>query len=147
MILVQKSALNKCNMNLNLSPQKRVTKKNPQDWNMFPSLKPMYWTIFYFIGVFCVECWKTTLRINHERRGTEAVQLTSDLNPAKLGSWTWRIHNPPPGLTRTWKWKIAHMETKHIFQTPFSTSMIVGGRVIFGGLIFSCTKKSGNFFV
>ena len=32
---------------------------------------------------------------------------------------------------KSWKWKIAHLETKHIFQIPFSTSMIMGERVTY----------------
>lgn len=87
---------------------------------MLSSLKPMYWTIF--ICFFFVECRKS-LRINHERRGAEAVQLTSDLNPAKLG-FPWQdggfITSPPPEDLQNFLRKIK-------------------GSLIFVGIFFSCS--------
>ena len=59
-----------------------------------------------------------------------------------------------PFLPYSWKWKIAHLETSHTSsKTPFSTSMIVGGRVTSemdaSPLIVSFSKKKRfacNFF-
>ena len=97
----------------------------------FVSLTPSVFDAFKAPGAFCRgRCFEEF----HEYeipflliRGTLRIPF------GKIGEPRGRLGESPTTIffQQTWKWQIAHLETKHIFQDPiFHWTMIMGGTVM-----------------